>query len=81
MKKDNVNAALNQLTNNMKDRIISLYNEPLNSYKEKYVDSKNVNTDVLLKRVPKRVYPITFAGIDQEMIRKAAIKTDRGSGP
>ena len=64
MKKDNVNAALNQLTNNMKDRIISLYNEPLNSYKEKYVDSKNVNTDVLLKRVPKRVYPITFAGID-----------------
>ena len=64
MKKDNVNAALNQLTNNMKDRLISLYKEPLNSYKEKYVDSKNVNTDVLLKRVPKRVYPITFAGID-----------------
>ena len=35
MKKDNVNAALNLLTNNMKDGILSLNIQTLNSLKEK----------------------------------------------
>ena len=81
MKKGKVNAALNQLINNMKDRILPINDETLNSLKEKYLDSKNVNTDVLLTRIRKTVHPIMLAGIDQEMIRKAAIKTDGRFGP
>ena len=64
MKKGKVNAALNQLINNMKDRILPINDETLNSLKEKYLDSKNVNTDVLLTRIRKTVHPIMLAGID-----------------
>ena len=37
--------------------------------------------DVLLTGVPQDVHPMMFTGIDEEMIRKAAIKTKGGSGP
>ena len=49
--------------------------------KEKHPKSKNANNDVLLTGAPQDVHPIMFAGIDKEMIRKAAIKTKGGSGP
>ena len=81
MKKGNINAALKLITNNMQDGILPLNNETLNKLKEKHPKSKNANNDVLLTSVPQDVHPIMFAGIDEEMIRKAAIKTKGGSGP
>ena len=38
-------------------------------------------SDVLLTGVPQDVHPIMFACIDDEMIKKAAIKTKGGPGP
>ena len=80
MKKDHDNAALKLLTNNIKDGILPLNNETLNSLKEKHPKSENAKNDVLLTGVPQRVHQIMFAGIDEEMI-KAAIKTKGGSRP
>ena len=81
MKKGNVNAALKLLTNNMKDGILPLNIQTPNSLKEKHPESKDASTDILLTNISQRVHPIKFAGIDEEMVRKAAIKTKGGSGP
>ena len=48
--------------------------------KEKHPESKNASIDILLTDISQRVHPIKFAGINEEMVRKAAIKT-KGSGP
>ena len=81
MKKGNINVAVKLVTNNMQDLILSFNNETLNKLKEKHPKSKNVNNSILLTGVPQDVHPIMFAGLDEEMIRKAAIKTNGGSGP
>ena len=47
---------------------------------ERKTELKNADNNFLLKDDPQRVHPIMFAGIDKEMIRKAAIKTQGGSG-
>ena len=80
MKKGNINVAVKLVTNNMQDLILSLNNETLNKLKEKHPKSKKVNNSILLTGVPQDVHPIMFAGLDKEMIRKAAIKTNGGSG-
>ena len=80
MKKDNVNAALKLLTNNMKDGILPLNIQTLNSLKEKHPESKDGSIDILLTDISQRVHPFKFAGIDKEMVRKAAIKTKGGLG-
>ena len=81
MKKGNVNAALKLLTNSMKDGILPLNIQTLNSLKEKHPESKDASIDILLTDISQRVPPIKFGGIDEEMVRKAAIKTKGGSGP
>ena len=49
--------------------------------KEKHPKSKNTNNNILLTGVPIDVHPIMCPGIDDEMIRKTAIKTKGGSVP
>ena len=79
MKKGNVTLKL--LTNNMKDGIIPLNIQTLNSLKEKHPKSKDASIDILLTDISPRVHPIKFAGIDEEMVRKAVIKTKVVSRP
>ena len=81
MKKGNVSAALLLLTNNMEHGMFALNNETINSLKEKHMEPKNANNDVLLAGVPQRVHLIMFAVIDEEIIRKVAIKRKGGSEP
>ena len=78
MKKGNVNPALKLLTSNMKDGILALNIQELNSLKEKHPESKDARIDILLTDISQREHPIKFAGIDEEMVRKAAIKTKGG---
>ena len=78
MKKGNVNPALKLLTSNMKDGILALNIQALNSLKEKHPESKDARIDILLTDISQREHPIKFAGIDEEMVRKAAIKTKGG---
>ena len=81
MKKGNVNPALKLLTSNMKDRILPLNIQALNSLKEKHPESKDASIDILLPDISHRAHPIKFAGIDKEMVKKAAIKTKGCSEP
>ena len=79
MKKGNVNVALTLLTNNMKDGILPLNVQTRNSLKEKHPEFKDTSINILLTDISQRVHPIKFADIDEEMVRKAAIKPKGGS--
>ena len=80
LKKGNVNAALKLLTSNTKDGILPLNIQALNSLKEKHPESKDASIDILLTDISHRVHPVKSAGIDEEMVRKPAIKTKGDSG-
>ena len=77
MKKGNVNAVVNLLTENMRNGILPLNNETLNLLRLKHPDLKDAHESVMLSDVTERIHPV----IDAEMIRKAAMKTMGGSGP
>ena len=81
MKKGNVNAVINLLTENMRNGILPLNNETFNLLRLKHPDLKDAHESVMLSDVPERIYPVKFEVIDAEMIRKAAMKTMGGSGP
>ena len=81
MRKGNVNAAINLLTENMRNGILPLSNEILNLLRLKHPDPKDAHESVMLSDVPKRIHPVKFEVIDAEMIRKAVMKTRGGSGP
>ena len=81
MKKGNVNAAINLLTENTRNGILPLNNKTLNLLRLKHPDPKDAHESVMLSDVPERIHPVKFEVIDAEMIRKAAIKTRGGSGP
>ena len=81
MRKGNVNAAINLLTENMRSGILPLNNEALNLLRLKHPDPKDAYESVMLSDVPERIHLVKFEVIDAEMIRKAAMKTRGGSGP
>ena len=65
----------------MKNWILPLNNKTLNNLKEKHQESKDANNAVLLTSASQRIHPKQFAGINEEMVKKAAIKLKGGSGP
>ena len=73
MEKHNFNAVLKLLTNSMKDGILLLNNETLNSLKKK--------KKFPIKKFQQRRFTESFANIFEEIIRKAVIKTKGVSGP
>ena len=81
MRKGNLNAATNLLTENMRNGILPLNNETLNLLRLKHSAPKDAHEKVMLSDVPERIHPVKFEVIDAEMIRKAAMKTRGGSGP
>ena len=81
MRKGNVNAAINLLTENMRNGILPLNSETLNLFRLKHPDPKDAHESVMLSNVPKRIHPVKFDVIEAEMIRKAAMKIRGGSGP
>lgn len=53
----------------------------VNSLIQKHPTKHPANSDALLKGEAERIHPIKFASIDEELIRKVAMKTKGGSGP
>ena len=80
MRQGNINAAINLLTENMKNGILALNNKTLNLLGLKHPGTKDPHEYVMLSEVPERTHPVKFELIDAEMIRKAAMKTRGGSG-
>ena len=81
MRKGNVNAPINLLTENMRNGILPPNNETLNLLRLKHPDPKGAHESVMLSDVPERLHPVKFEVIDAEMIRKAAMKASGGTGP
>ena len=75
MRKGNLNAATNLLTENMRNGILPLNNETLNLLRLKHSAPKDAHEKVMLSDVPERIHPVKFEVIDAEM------KTRGGSGP
>ena len=81
MQKGNVNGAIKLLTNHMKNGVLPLTKETLDMLKQKHPSPSPATQEVLLPDLPIMTHPIKFDNIDADMVRKAAIKTNGGSGP
>ena len=63
-----INAAINLLTENMRNGILPLNNETMNLLRLKHPDPKDAHESIMLSDVPERIHPVKFEVI--EMIRK-----------
>ena len=81
MHKGNVNSAIKLLINNMESGILPLNNDTLKLLKQKHPKPAKACEDVLLPDKPESVHFKKFETIDGELVRKACMKTRRGSGP
>ena len=81
MQKGNINGALKILTNNMQNGILPINDETLRLLRQKHPESKDPPTNALLTDDQKHVHPIRFESIDEDMVRRAALKTKGGAGP
>ena len=81
MAKGNTNSALKLLTNNMENGILPLNKDTLSKLIQKHPKGKTASQDILLNDPLQNIHPVEFQSIDEEMIRKAAIRTKGGSGP
>ena len=81
MEKGDVHGAIKLLTNNMSGGILPLDRQTIELLKEKHPESRETNESNLLSGPIQHIDPIVFDTIDEEMVRKAALKTQGGSGP
>ena len=83
MTRGKVNSAMKLLTNNMKNGILPLNNETLSILRQKHPQPKEPGESVLLTdERPQEIHPVMFfEQIDTETIKKAALRTNGGSGP
>ena len=79
--KGNINGALKLLTNNMTNGILPLDEKRLNSLKQKHPQSKQACEETLINGEPPAIHRIIFDDINQELVKKAAMRTKDGSGP
>lgn len=81
MGKGNINGALKLLTNNMENGVLPLDDKTLNALKQKHPKSQPAYEETLINGDPPVIHPIIFEDINEELVRKAAIRTKGGSGP
>ena len=79
--KGNINSALNVLISNMENGVLPLNKDTISKLFEKHPKNKTASQDILLNSSLQNIYPFKFQSIDEEMIRKAAIRAKGGSGP
>ena len=65
----------------MKNGVLVLNKATLSKLFQKHLKGKSASQDLLLNGLLENTHPIKFQTIDNEMIRKAAMKTKRGSCP
>ena len=81
MGKGNVNGALKLLASNISNPVLPLDDKTLSLLKQKHPASSELNEEVLLIGEKPSVPPVVFENIDKSMVREAALKFKRGSGP
>ena len=81
MGKENINGVMKLLTNNMTNGILPLDEKKLNSLKQKHPQSQPAYEETLINGEPPVIHPIIFDDINEELVRKAAIRTKGGPDP
>ena len=81
IQKGNVNGALLLLTNNMSNGILPLSHETLQMLSLEYPEAKQAPCEVLLQGPKRQILSIVYEDIDEDLVKKAAIKTKGGCGP
>ena len=77
MEKGNISGALKLLTNNMTNGILPLYEKTLNFLKR----SQPAYEETVINGEPPVIHCIIYDDINEELVRKRAIRTKSGSGP
>jgi len=77
MEKGDVHGAIKLLTNNMSGGVLPLDDRTIQLLK----DGRETNENNLLHGPIQNVNPIVFDAIDEQMVMKAALATQGGSGP
>ena len=65
----------------MENGVLPLSKDTLSKLIQKHLKGKMASQDTLLNGPLQNIHPVIFQSIDEEMIRKAAIRTKGGSGP
>ena len=81
MHKENVNGALQLLTNNTNYGIVLLTNETLHLLHNKHPEVQNTHENVILQEPVKQVHAVLYKAIDKMLISKAVLNTKGGCGP
>ena len=81
MQKGNISAALNLLTSHMSHGILLLDQKTISQLVLKHPQKSCVSKDILINGPVGKVHSVRFQSINEELIRRAAIKTKQGSGP
>ena len=80
MQKGDISAALNLLTNKMGHGILPLDQKTISQLVLKH-PQKSCAEDILINGTIEKVHPVRFESINEELIRRAAIKLKGDSGP
>ena len=81
MQKENGNAAIKSLTNNMKNDILPLDNKTLSKLRMNHLDAKPAAHEMLFQDLQVITYPIRLKLIDEEMIKIPTLKVKRKQVP
>ena len=81
MVKGSISSALKLLTKSMENGILPLNKDTLSKLIQKHPKGKTASQDILLNGPLQNIHPVKFQSIDEEMIRKAAVRTKGGSSP
>ena len=74
MAKGNIILALNLLTNDMENGVLPLSKDTLSKLIQKHSKGQTASQDILLNGPLQNIHPGKFQSIDEEMMRKAAIR-------
>lgn len=77
----NVNETLKLLTNNVSNYIFLLDEDTPNSLKQKNPQSQPAYEEILINSKPPIIHHFIFDDINDELVRKAAIRIKGGSSP
>ena len=77
MQKGNISAALNLLTSHMSHGILLLDQKTISQLVLKHPQKSCVSKDILINGPVGKVHSVRFQSINEELIRRAAIKTKR----
>ena len=81
MKNGNVTAAVNLITDNMKNGILPLSDETMTLLQEKHPEGAELDRTTITSTINPEAHPIVYEEITPDTIKTAALNTKGGAGP